>query len=177
MEIKKLITEITNLSSGRETATEYQNLIYESLVYILNGEKRLEKEKEIDNGNQRIDIFYSNHQKGTYFYEELMKIHKYKLPYVVFEVKNYTLQSGNEVINQVCGYLTDKIGQVGVVIANGYSNKNRILEKSRKALNNQKKVIFCIDNKDICYLLKCVIDKDNDKINDFFRKKYNEIAL
>jgi len=175
--MEQMIEKLNALPLGQINANAFRDCHYDCLCYLFDEPERFHKEKIIDSGNQRVDILYSNHKCDTFFHDELAMLHGFKLPYVVFETKNYQVEGGNNELNQITGYLIDKIGEVAVLIANSFKNKSLIVEKSRIWLKNHRKVIFSLDNKDIINLLKLKMSHNEQAINSFWRYRYEEIAL
>lgn len=69
-----------------------------------------------------------------------------KIPWVIFECKNYTNDPRNPEIAQIAGRLTRRRGLLGFLVCREIKDRDRFLERCREELNNQERYIVGLDD-------------------------------
>ena len=100
------VDDLEKIPSGREHAAKYHNFIKGVLTEIFAPSlTRPKKEQDIDEGRKRIDISFHNSATDGFF-SKLVNHHKYVVPYVPIECKNYTDDIANPEFDQMLGRLS-----------------------------------------------------------------------
>lgn len=148
---ERLRQELSEVSSGREDAYEYQDIIHKILTFcfhphLVDGEPQ----QRTYEGTLIRDLIYVN--EGTRNFWRYIQS-QYGVLYIVFELKNKESLSGTD-IDQLSTYLGDPMGRFGIIVSRGESHKSSF--KRRKAIYNKevpRKTILHFTEKDMYNLL------------------------
>jgi len=166
--IGQLINELHSLSSGRENAYRYQDLILKILNYLFEPELIDGKPQvRTEYGTEIRDIIYTN-ESDISFWRYIRDNHKNFL--VVFELKNKD-EIDNFDVDQLANYLGDPTGYVGILVSRKPPKDGQ--RRKTFAIYNKvvpRKVIIFLSDEDIGILLKDKFSgRDPTKI---IQKKY-----
>jgi hypothetical protein len=170
IDIDKLIRDLRSLSSGRENAYKYQNLMLKILNHLFEPELIDGKpQARTEYGTEIRDIIFTN-ESDVSFWRYIRENHKNFL--VVFELKNKE-EVDNSDIDQLANYLGDPTGYVGILI----SRNNPKVGQYRKAiaLYNKvvpRKVILFLADDDINVMMRN--KSHGDDPNKHIQKKYRD---
>jgi hypothetical protein len=165
-----LSQELAVVSSGKEDAYKYQDLVLRILTFCFHPHLADGKPQERTyEGTLIRDLVFSNEGVRN-FWRYILQTYGSFL--VVFELKNKTDLTGGDV-DQVATYLGDTMGKFGILVSRadeGVPSFNR-----RKAIYNKesvRKVILHLTDKDLLDLLKerSELKDTTDYIQNLYRK-------
>lgn len=171
--ISRLITELKNIPTGSENATNYHHLMsgmLELLFYPYLNNPRLEH--KIHDGRKRIDIAFNNvAEKGFLFV--LAQNYGVPCPLIMFECKNYTKDITNPELDQMAGRFSPNRGQFGIICCRVLENKDLFIKKEQDTVRDRRGWIIHITDEEIIELLEA--RKQTNPIDEFLLKKFDEI--
>jgi hypothetical protein len=170
--------EIMNsIIPGNDGATKFHKISFDNLIYIFA--KMLSypyREKEINDGRKRIDIVFNNSDKNGFFYS-LNTLHHVHCPKIFIECKNYGKEIGNPEIDQLIGRFSAKRGRFGIVVCRSISDRKLIIQRCRDVINDSGNYIIVLDDNDINQLLIYRDNNEENKINQYFTQKLDELIM
>ncbi|WP_459195752.1 TIR domain-containing protein [Wukongibacter baidiensis] len=147
--IQRFIRKLDECPEGRTGWKEYEDICVEILNYLFVPpliEPKIQSRTE--SGTEIRDAIYPN--RGNHNIWGLIR-NDYEAKYLVFEFKNYTLDStgsdiDKHVVNQVKNYLTQTIGNLGFVCSKKEPSRSGYEARKSAYIENKKLIIF-INNK------------------------------
>lgn len=166
---ERLREGLLSVSSGREDAYEYQDIIHKILTFcfhphLVDGKPQ----QRTYEGTLIRDLIYVN--EGTRNFWRYIQ-GRYGGLYIVFELKNKDQLSGSD-IDQLATYLGDPMGRFGIVISRGDSNKTSF--NRRKTIYNKempRKTLLHFSDRDMCNLLEiaCKMKDTTSYVQNMYR--------
>lgn len=136
---------------------------------------RPRKEQEIDEGRKRIDISFSNSATSGFF-SKLAQTHRYAVPYIPIECKNYSEDLKNPEFDQMLGRLSRKRGMFGIMVCRKIDDPELVRKRCRDVVNNDpEKAIIVLEDNDIETLLTLRADDKEKEISDYLDEKLRAI--
>lgn len=171
-----LALELEQIPPGRNHAAEYHDFIKGVLTEIFAPSlTRPKKEQEIDEGRKRIDISFHNSATDGFF-SKLVHHHKYVVPYVPIECKNYTDEIANPEFDQMLGRLNRRRGMFGIIVCRTIINKNAVLKRCQDAVKNDaERVVIVLDDTDVKRLIGLQADSKKKEISEYLEDKLREV--
>jgi hypothetical protein len=171
-----LAGELKEIPPGREHAGRYHTFILGALTLVFAPSlTRPKKELEIDEGRKRIDIsFHNSSTEG--FFSKLVHQHKYTVPYVPIECKNYSDDIANPEFDQLLGRLNRRRGMFGMIVCRSIDDKAAILRRCQDAVKNDpEKAIIVLDDSDVETLLALQANGNKKGISEHLEDKLREV--
>ena len=151
-----LIAELGRIPSGVKNADNYHNLIkgITELIFYPNLVSPT-KEARIHGGRKRIDIIFRNAAKSGFF-EEFIRHHAAN--YVPVECKNYAEDRNlsNPEFDQMLGRLAPARGIFGIITCRTATDPHLLLERSRDAYRDNRKIIITLTDQELIQILQGV---------------------
>jgi hypothetical protein len=171
-----LLRDLEQIPPGREHATQYHNLIKGVLTQVFAPAlTRPKKEQDIDEGRKRIDISFHNSATDGFF-SKLLNQHKYVVPYVPIECKNYTDDIANPEFDQMLGRLNRRRGMFGIIVCRTIVNESAVLKRCQDAVKNDpEKAIIVLDDADVKKLLELQASGKKKEISKHLEDKLREV--
>jgi hypothetical protein len=172
----ELVQDLRQIPTGRGHAARYHDLIKGVLTQVFAPYlTRPKKEQEIDEGRKRIDISFHN-SAASGFFSKLVNQHKYIVPYVPIECKNYTDDIGNPEFDQMLGRLNRRRGMFGIIVCRTIVDKAAVLKRCQDAVKNDpERAIIVLDDSDIEKLLELHANDDKKGISEHLEDKLREV--
>ena len=174
---KIYLDSLTKIPRGPGANYAYQNLVAAILTRTLvRPPDYVELEKEIVNGQKRIDIVITNKaEKG--FFREVSESFRVISSYVMVECKNYSDDLKNPEFDQLVGRFSDDWSNFGFVVCRENKDRDAILAKAR-AVKRQHPTqhALCLSDSDLAQLLNLRLN-DPDEVDQYMTKKFEEIRL
>jgi hypothetical protein len=171
-----LVHDLEQIPPGREHATQYHDFIKGVLTEVFAPSlTRPKKEQEIDEGRKRIDIsFHNSATEG--FFSKLVSQHKYVVPYVPIECKNYTDDIANPEFDQMLGRLNRRRGMFGIIVCRTIVDNDAVLKRCQDAVKNDpEKAILVLDDTDVKKLLDLQANGNKKGISEHLEDKLREV--
>jgi hypothetical protein len=170
------VDELKKIPAGRENAGRYHNFIKGVLTQVFAPSlTRPKKEQEIDEGRKRIDISFHNSASDGFF-SKLANFHKYTVPYVPIECKNYEDDIANPEFDQMLGRLNRRRGMFGIIVCRTIQNKELVLKRCQDAVKNDpEKAIIVLDDSDLEKLLDFQASGSKRAISEYLEDKLKEV--
>jgi hypothetical protein len=171
-----LVQGLKLISPGREHAGRYHEFIKGALTFVLAPSlTRPKKEQEIDEGRKRIDISFHNSATDGFF-SKLVNQHKYIVPYVPIECKNYSDDIANPEFDQMLGRLNRRRGMFGIIICRTIVDRGAVVKRCQDAVKNDpEKAIIVLDDSDIEKLLELELAGNKKGISEHLEDKLREV--
>jgi hypothetical protein len=171
-----LVRDLEQIPPGREHANQYHNFIKGVLTEVFAPSlTRPKKEQNIDEGRKRIDISFHNSATDGFF-SKLVNQHKYVVPYVPIECKNYTDDIANPEFDQMLGRLNRRRGMFGIIVCRTIVDKGAVLKRCQDAVKNDpEKAIIVLDDVDIKKLLDLAANGKTKEISEHLEDKLREV--
>jgi hypothetical protein len=168
--------ELKKIPSGQKHAAQYHDFIKGILTQVFAPSlTRPKKEQEIDEGRKRIDISFHNSATDGFF-SKLSHQHKYTVPYIPIECKNYTDDIANPEFDQMLGRLNRRRGMFGIIVCRTIVNKQAVLKRCQDAVKNDpEKAIIVLDDADIEKLLEFQMKGDKKAISEHLEDKLRDV--
>ena len=172
-----LISALSNISTGSESASEYHRmmigivefLFFPNLIYP-------KKEVEINQGRKRIDITMENgSRKGVFF--DLHNARNLPCSFVPFECKNYGTDISNPELDQLAGRLSPTRGRFGILCCRAFQDKDTFIERCRDNLREERGLVISLDDQIITELLRYIADGNREGVDLRIRQLINDIWL
>lgn len=176
-EIENLDGNLDHIKPGKDDAYKYQGYIFRALKYIFypylnNGSC----EKEINDGNMRVDIVFDNNSKEGFFYDLSIR-HMIKCPFIMIECKNYEKDIKNPEFDQLSGRLTEKRGLFGILVCRTIKDKEKAIQKCKDIVNERKQYIIILCDTDINRLIALKNENKIEEINQYLKNKLKQILF
>ena len=105
-----------------------------------------------------------------------MHQHKYVVPYVPIECKNYSDDIANPEFDQLLGRLDRRRGMFGMIVCRSIDDKEAVLKRCQDAVKNDaEKAIIVLDDSDIEKLLALQANGDKKGISEHLEEKLREV--
>jgi hypothetical protein len=171
-----LVRHLEQILPGKEHAGHYHNFIKGALTEVFAPSlTRPRKEQDIDEGRKRIDISFHNSANDGFF-SKLVYQHKYIVPYVPIECKNYTDDIANPEFDQMLGRLNRRRGMFGIIVCRKIVDKNAVLKRCQDAVkNDSEKAIIVLDDVDIKKVLDLAANRKTKEISEHLEDKLREV--
>jgi len=148
----ELIVQLCALGTGREKATEYEDLIerilsalfYPSLCWP-------KKQHNIHDGRKRIDITYTNEAKVGFF--AWLSQH-YPSAFIFVECKNYGKEIENPEVDQISGRFSPSRGVVGLLVCRSIEKPEVLEKRCIDTAKDQRGYILVLSDDDILELME-----------------------
>ncbi len=158
-DLNSLLEELSELKTGRETASQYENITEKILSVIMYPSLcNPKREDKIHEGRKRVDITYTNEAKDGFFY--WLSMH-YPCSHIFVECKNYGKEVGNPEIDQLSGRFSPSRGQVGILICREIEKKEHLNKRCKDTVNDGRGYILTLDDEDINILVSNYIENKN----------------
>ena len=142
-----LLGKIKKLPTGKDSASEYEDLIEELLTALFYPSLcHPRKQHRIHNGLKRVDITYAN-EANCGFFSWLGK-HKPCL-FIFVECKNYRSEIGNPELDQLAGRFSLNRGQVGFLICRKIGDRTTLLQRCKDTAQDNRGYIIPLDDEDL----------------------------
>lgn len=172
-DLNALITELKALPTGKDKATEYEDIIEKILSAILYPSLcNPKKQHNIHEGRKRIDITYTNEAKNGFF--SWLSQH-YTCPLIFVECKNYGNDIANPELDQLSGRFSPSRGQVGLLICRGINNKKLMYKRCTDTAKDHRGFIMTLDDSDIELLVNEYIKTNGGQSFSFLRTLWNNL--
>ncbi len=171
-----LVRDLEQIPPGRKHAGQYHDFIKGVLTEVFAPSlTRPKKEQDIDEGRKRIDISF--HNSATHgFFSKLVNQHKYVVPYVPIECKNYTDDVANPEFDQMLGRLNRRRGMFGIIVCRTIVDKDAVLKRCQDVVtNDSEKAIIVLDDVDIKKLLDLAANGKTKEISEHLEDKLREV--
>jgi len=132
-------------------------------------------QEEIDEGRRRVDFIMTNRASSGIF-GHLVSQHQLKVPYVIFEAKNYHEDLGNNEFDQLCGRLKKPVGQLGFILCRKKMDPKAILDRQCDAYRDEK-LVLVLDDQDLQTLLAIAASGDENEKFTFLDEKIKEVVF
>jgi len=171
-----LVRDLEQIPPGRGHASQYHNFIKGVLTGVFAPSlTRPKREQDIDEGRKRIDISFHNSATDGFF-SKLVNQHKYVVPYVPIECKNYTDDIANPEFDQMLGRLNRRRGMFGIIVCRTIVDKDAVLKRCQDAVKNDpEKAITVLDDVDIKKLLDLAANGKTKEISAHLEDKLREV--
>jgi hypothetical protein len=172
-----LIIRLQAIVTGRDTASEYHNIIIGilELIFYPNLINPV-KEREIHQGRKRIDISFDNASRIGLF-RRLSENFNIPCPYIFIECKNYTGDITNPELDQISSRFSVNRGQVGFVVCRHIENMPLFIERCRDTFRDGRGLVIPLIDEDIILILQNYNDLNFEFIETFLSDRVREIAI
>ena len=169
-----LISQLQSLPTGREHASEYEDLIekiFTALFYpsLCNPTKQ----HQIHDGRKRIDITYTNEARAGFF--NWLAQH-YASAFIFVECKNYGKEVGNPEMDQLAGRFSPSRGQVGILVCRSVEDANRLDARCKDAANDSRGYILAITDADVVKLIEDVRQTERAETFQLLMQKFQSLV-
>ena len=166
-----------NIRPGNDEANNFHKISYDNLIQIFGIRvSNPDGEVKINEGRKRIDIVFDNCDNGGFF-SNLNKLNHIHCPKIIVECKNYGSEIGNPEIDQLQGRLNKRRGLFGILVCRSVLDKERLLQRCKDVLHDDKGYIIVLNDLEIGKLLYFRESGTEIQIDDFFTKKLDELIL
>ena len=146
-----LLSAVTNLPSGRENASEYENVVEQFLSALFYPSLTNPKvQREINQGRKRVAITYSNVAVQGFF---AWVGQHYSAPFIFIECENYSVDPTNSELDQLAGRFSQKRGRFGLLICRKLNDRDLVMERCRDTANDGRGFILALDDNDLIQLV------------------------
>ena len=171
--LKALITNLKNLSTGKEKAIEYEDIIEKILSVILYPSLcNPKKQYDLHDRRKRVDITYTNEAKNGFF--SWLSQH-YPCPLIFIECKNYGKDIANPEIDQLSGRFSPSRGKVGLLICREIKNKKLMYKRCIDTAKDRRGFILVLDDNDIELLVNEYIETNGTQDFPLLRELWNSL--
>ncbi len=176
--IDGIIEELRRTPCGMESAHSYHEIAFRALEAVFSPHLcDFAIEKEVNEGQKRIDIVARNTQSNSFFGDLCMLNHIICL-YIFIECKNYSYDIKNPELDQLTGRFSNKMGEVGILVCRSIEdNKDWLLKSAHYTLHTGRGLVIVLDDTDIIQMLNYRKAEDYSAISDYMHKKYGEILF
>ncbi|USE00239.1 hypothetical protein JKJ11_15130 [Vibrio sp. SCSIO 43133] len=171
----KLISKLEQVPTGRDAASEYENVIEDILsVLFYPSLCHPTKQDKIHAGRKRIDITYTNEARSGFF---AWIAQHHPCAHVFVECKNYGKEVGNPEVDQIAGRFSPSRGKVGILICRKIENKELLMKRCRDTADDQRGFILPLDDDDLKALIKELVHSDEGFQNfSLLRKLWGQLV-
>ncbi|MCB9854653.1 MAG: hypothetical protein H6818_03120 [Phycisphaerales bacterium] len=177
---KDLTNQLHSTPVGRTFAHQYHDIILEALEWIFSNQLRTpRKEQKIHNGRKRIDICFVNRGDAGFF-EYISRMHRIFCPYVFFECKNYSAEPGNPEFDQLTGRFSERRGKFGFLVCRelrNATNSQKVFERARDVLYDDRGVVLVLQDQDIFNLLELRKKGDFGRIDEYLEERLSRLIM
>lgn len=174
---KERIAILANIKPGKPDADNFHKLSYDNLIQIFGVRlSNPDSEVKINNGRKRIDIVFHNSDNNGFF-NQLNKLYHIQCPKIFIECKNYINEIGNPEIDQLQGRLNSKRGIFGILLCREVQDEKNLLLRCKDVVNDKNAYIIVITDKDIIKLLNYKEEGNEKAIDEFFKKKLDQLIM
>jgi hypothetical protein len=150
-DLNEVILKLQSIDTGRETATEYEEIIEEIFSIIFYPSLcHPKREHNIHDGRKRIDITYNNEAKNNFFHYLLLH---YPCPLLFIECKNYGKDIKNPEMDQLAGRFSPSRGKVGILVCRAIEDKKALKARCKDAVADQRGYMIVLDDNDVITLI------------------------
>ncbi len=151
--VDHLLVKLSNISAGKEGATEYHKTIVGLLELIFYPNLICPQiEYPIHQGRKRIDITFDNAAHSGFFWD-LHTIKKIPSPYIYVECKNYSGDPKNPELDQLSGRFSPNRGKFGLLVCRKISDMEGFLQRCIDTHKDDRGVIIPIVDADLIGVL------------------------
>src|SRR6185312_2945571 len=172
-----LSAQLREIPPGPADAKRYHRLcasILELLLYPQLISPTVET--EINKGRKRIDIMFDN-AAGSGFFHRVHTANSLPAQFIFVECKNYTNQIANPEIDQLIGRFSVNHGKVGLMLFRKSDDIETLLTRCSDAYLANQGLVVPIGDSDIHALLRGVGSGEQEVVEDFFARRYRNIAV
>ncbi|HLX08965.1 MAG TPA: class I SAM-dependent methyltransferase [Thermoanaerobaculia bacterium] len=167
---------LRTLKAGRKTATTYEYLAACLISFLFRGHLvNLTLQMATHEGRQRVDFVLTNSATSGLF-ENLVQKHRFLVPYVFFECKNYVGDPDNPEFDQLKGRLGGHMGEVGFLLCRKIVNRKAMLKRQQDALG-QNKLILVLSDDDLEALLDKRLAADDDGFSNYLDELVKDVIF
>lgn len=168
---------LANIKVGNDDATNFHKISFDNLIHIFGVRfSKPNREAEINDGRKRIDIVFNNNDKDGFF-GQLNTLYHVHCPKIFVECKNYGREIGNPEIDQLQTRFSNQRGKFGILLCRSIQDKTTLIQRCKDVLHDRQGYIIVLDDNDIATLLKFKEAGDETKIDDFMKKKLDELIM
>lgn len=170
-----LLTAVTSLPSGRDTAGQYEDAVEQLLTALFYPSlAHPTPQLRIHDGRKRIDISYVNLAMSGFF-EWLAK--HYTAPHVFAECKNYSGDVGNPELDQLSSRFSPSRGVVGLLVHRQLADKQAFTARCRDTAKDNRGYIIPLDDADLSELVEARKADDRKLEFDLLKKKFDMLIM
>jgi len=165
--------ELDKIPSGNDFFTKYEQLILgisQLLFYPHLANPR--KQVVTNNGNQRIDIMFSNRARGGVF--KFLLDRDFPCDDIVIECKNYSKDISNPDIAQI-EQRFNRNRKFGIIFTRKCLNRNLIMSKCKDAYKDKGHIILVLDDNKVKELLRIKLEEKPNVLDDYIHNLVDEI--
>ena len=133
-------------------------------------------EREIDEGNGKIDVTFKNNNKEGFF-KDIKDLADIISPMISVECKNYTKDIGNPEFAQLADRLNPTRGMIGFLLCRSIMDKKKMIHKLQKKVDHEKKYMIVLEDADLKNMLDLRFNSEIGAVNDYLRSKYEELIV
>jgi hypothetical protein len=171
--IEDTIEKLTKTPAGRSYATDYQNVVFELLVFVFDWcLENFEKEYPVDQNRGRIDIICDNYATGGLFKDLRDQLYANSIP---IECKNYNDNLGNNEFNQLADRLSPETGLLGFLFCRRIKKREDISYHVSDRYMRHKKCILVFDDQHLQDLVEMRRHQDYRRIESLLRKMIRDV--
>jgi hypothetical protein len=160
-DLDPIVDELRALSTGKETAGRYEDLVEKILSVIFYPSLcNPTKQHKIHNTRKRIDITYTNEATSGFFH--WLSLH-YTCPMIFIECKNYGKEVGNPEIDQLSSRFSPSRGRVGILICRSIENRERLLQRCIDTAKDQRGYMLALSDEDIFEMVEAYKQDSEDR--------------
>jgi CheY-like chemotaxis protein len=172
-----LLRELHDIPPGAEHASVYHDCIFRVLSQVFAPQLSAgQKETRIHEGRKRIDIVYRNTAESGFFADLFIR-HGLKCPYVFFECKNYAEDPRNPELDQLAGRFSDKRGQFGMIVCRAVTSRERLVQRCRDIVADNRGYILVLDDADITKLFRMRLGDEEQGITHHLHEMLRGLLL
>jgi hypothetical protein len=171
----KLLSAVTQLPVGRDSASAYENAIEALLsAMFFPSLSAPTKQHEIHDGRKRIDITYVNSANNGFF--SWLAAH-YPSAHVFVECKNYGKEVGNPELDQLAGRFSPSRGQVGIMVCRSVADDALFSQRCIDTAKDQRGYIIHLTDDDLSILVKAYTSSDGRADYPLLHKKFSKLVM
>lgn len=171
----RLVDELRQIRPGNPSANSYHNFCIGALTFIFYPTLvNPWKEREIDDGQKRIDIAFQNAADSGFFNTALQsaQLRAIEIP---IECKNYQKEAANPEVDQLAGRFSHVRGFLGFLCCRSLDDRDRMVARCRAAARNQNQYMIALTDEDIIRWLTLISEGRRSEIDADLRSKLREI--
>jgi len=177
LNVKERLEILSTIIPGNQDASRFHDFAFSNLIHIFSDRlSNPTKERTINDGRKRVDIVFDNNdQKG--FFHKLNSLYHIQCPKVFVECKNYTKDMKNPELDQLFGRFSSTRGKFGLIVCRSIENKKDIIARCKDFVNSNQSYIIVLEDSDITELLKYRDKKNENGIDNFMARKFDELIM
>jgi hypothetical protein len=170
-----LATFFSKVPAGKSHATSYHRLVLGCLTALFYPSLiQPHKEWPIHDGRKRVDIVFTN-AADVGFFSHRRSDQKVNANAVIVECKNYSEDLGNNEIDQLIGRFDENRGKFGIITCRSVDDPKALLSRCRDASSRSQGYIIVLTDEDIVRLLLAKSRLEDEQIEAFLHRKYQEL--